>query len=63
MILHSQLSISFQLSISVSKTRAILLFTIEMFELHAIIPEMRSAEYQATIQLKFLIIMRNYANV
>ena len=41
-----------QFSISVSKTRAILLFTIkiiETFELHASIPGMWSAEYQTTI--------------
>ena len=36
---------------------------IEMFELHASMPPMRSAEYQATNPLKFLIIARNYANV
>ena len=45
---------------------AILLFTIkiiETFELHASMPPMRSAEYQATILLKFLIIIYNYANV
>ena len=50
---------------SVLKTRAILLFTIkiiEMFELHASMPPMRSAEYQATIPLKLLIIIHNYAN-
>ena len=43
-----------QFSISVSKTRAILLFTIkiiETFELHASIPGMWSAEYQTTIPL------------
>ena len=51
---------------SVSKTRAIFLFTIkiiEMFELHASMPPMRSAEYQAIIPLKFIIIVHNYANV
>ena len=52
---------------SVSKTsRAIFLFTIkiiEMFELHASMPPMRSAEYQATIPLKFIIIVHNNANV
>ena len=40
-------SFAVQFSISVSKTRAILLFTIkiiEMFELHASMPPMRSAE-------------------
>ena len=47
-----------QFSILVSRTRAILLFKIkisliEMFELNERIPEMRSAEYQATIPLKF----------
>ena len=50
-----------QFSISVSKTRAILLFTIRI--IHANIPGMRSAEYQMTIPLKFLIIKHNYANV
>ena len=54
--------------ISVSKTRAILLFKIkikliEMFELNERMPGMRSAEYQATIPLKFFIIIHNYANV
>ena len=52
-------SFTVQFSISVSKTRAILLFTIkiiEMFELHASIPGMLSDEYQMTIPLKFLII-------
>ena len=46
--------------------RTILLFTvkiIEMFELHASMPWMWSAEYQATIPLKFRVIMPNYANV
>ena len=53
-------------AISVSKKRAIFLFTIkiiEMFELHASMPPMRSAQYQATIPLKFIIIVHNYANV
>ena len=56
-------SFAVQFSISVSKTRAILLFTIkiiEMFELHASIPGMLSDEYQMTIPLKFLIIMRMF---
>ena len=63
-----------QFSISVSKTRAILLFKakiklIEMFELHERMPGimalegMQSAEYQATIPLKCFIIIHNYANV
>ena len=57
-----------QFSISVSKTRAISQFKIkikliEMFELHERMPGMRSAEYQATILLKFFIIIHNYANV
>ena len=59
-------SFAVQVNISVSKMRAILLFTIKiivMFELHASIPGMRSAEYQATIPLKFLIIIHNYENV
>ena len=33
---------------------------IEMFELHASMPPMRSVEYQATIPLKCLIIIHNY---
>ena len=60
-------SFAVQFSYSVSKTRAILLFTIkiiiEMFELHARMPPMQSAEYQSTIPLTFLIIIHNYANV
>ena len=61
-------SFSVQFSISVSKTRAILLFKIkikliEMFELHERVPAMRSAEYQVTFSLKFFIIIDNYANV
>ena len=56
---------SVQFSISVLKTRAILLFKIkikliEMFELHERMPGMRSAEYQATIPLKFFIIMQMF---
>ena len=45
---------------------AILLFTIkivEIFELHASMSGMRSAEYQTTVPLKFLIIIHNCANV
>ena len=45
---------------------AVLLFTIkiiEMFELYVSVLSMRSAEYQATIPLKFLIIIHNYENV
>ena len=34
-----------------------------MFELHRSIPPMRSTEHQATIPLKFLITILNYANV
>ena len=34
-----------------------------MFEPHTSMPPMRSAEYQPTIPLKFLIIIHNYANV
>ena len=61
-------SFAIQFSISVSKTRAILPFKIkkliEMFELNERIPEMPSAEYEATIPLKFFIIIHNnYANV
>ena len=36
---------------------------IEMFELHRSIPPKRSTEHQATIPLKFLITIHNYANV
>ena len=64
--LRNDSSFAVQFSDSVSKTRAILLFTIkimEMFELHASMSLMRSAEYRATIPLKFLIIIHNYANV
>ena len=62
-------SFAVQFSISVSKTRAILLFKtkiklVEMFELHERIPGMPSAEYlAATIPLKFFIIIHNFANV
>ena len=61
-------SFAVQFSVSVSKTRAVLLFKIkikliEMFELHKRIPEMQSAEYQAIIPLKFFIIIHNYVNV
>ena len=54
MILHLQFNL------------AILLFMIkiiEMFELHASMPLMQSAEYQATIPPKFLTIIYNYVNV
>ena len=55
-------SFAVQFSISVSKTRTILLFEIkikliEMFELHERMPGMQSAEYQATIPAK---IFHNY---
>ena len=66
--LRNDSSFAVQFSISVSKTRAILLFKIkikliEMFELNERMPGMRSAEYQMTIPLKFFIIIHNYANV
>ena len=66
--LRNDSSFAVQFSISVSKTRAILLFKIkikliEMFELNERMPGMRSAEYQATIPLKFFIIIHNYVNV
>ena len=59
MILHSQFN---------SKTRAILLFKLkiklmEMFEVHERMPGVRSVEYQATIPLKFFMIIHNYAYV
>ena len=61
-------SFAVQVSISVSKTRAVLLFKIkikliEMFELHERMPGMQFAEHQAIIPLKFFIIIHNYANV
>ena len=69
--LRDDSSFAVQFNISVSKTRAILLFKIkikliEMFELTERterMPGMRSAEYQMTIPLKFFIIIHNYANV
>ena len=66
--LRNDSSFAVQFSISVLKTRAILLFKIKiklikMFELHERMLGMRSAEYQATIPLKFFIIIHNYANV
>ena len=66
--LRNDSSLAVQFSTSVSKTRAILLVKIkikltEMFELNERMPGMRSAEYQATIALKFFIIIHNYANV
>ena len=62
--LHNDSSFAVQFSISVSKTRAILLFKIkikliEMFELNERMPGMRSAEYQSTIWLKFFTIIHN----
>ena len=65
MILHLQFNSTTQFRRQ-HQTRAVLLFTIkitEMFELHASMPPMRSAEYQATIPLKFLRIIHNYANI
>ena len=66
--LRNDSSFAVQFSISVSKTRAILLFKIkikfiEMFELHERMPGMQSAEYHATIVLKCFIIIHNYVNV
>ena len=66
--LRNDSSFAVQFSISVLKTRAILLFKIKiklikMFELRERMLGMRSAEYQATIPLKFFIIIHNYANV
>ena len=64
--LRNDSSFSVQFSYSVLKMRTILLFTIkiiEMFELHASMQGMRSAEYQATTPLKFLIIIHHYMNV
>ena len=66
--LRNDSSFAVQFSISVSKTRAILLFKIkikliEMFELTERMLGMLYAEYQMTIPLKFVIIIHNYANV
>ena len=66
--LRNDSSFAVQFSSSVSKTRAMLPFKIKikligMFELHERMPGMRSAEYQASIPLKFFIIIHNYANV
>ena len=66
--LRNDSSFAVQFSISVSKKRTILLFKIkikliEMFELDERMPGMRSAECQATIPLKFFIMIHNYANV
>ena len=64
--LRDDSSFAVQFSISVSKERAVLLFVIkiiEMFELYASVPMMRSAEYQAKTPLKFLKIIHNYANI
>ena len=64
--LRNDSSFTVQFSISVSKKRAVLLFMIkiiEMFELHASMPPMRPAEYQAKIPLKFLKIIHNYGNI
>ena len=60
--LRNDSSFAVQFSISVSKTRAILLFKIkikfiEMFELHDRMPGMRSAEYQSDNPAK---IVHNY---
>ena len=49
--LRDDSSFAVQFSISVSKKRAVLLFVIkiiEMFELHASMPTMRSAEYRSS---------------
>ena len=67
--LRNDSSFAVQFSISVSKTRAILLFKIKIaliemnFELNKRMPGMRSAENQVTIPLKFFIIIHNYGNV
>ena len=66
--LRSDSSFAVQFSISVSKTRAMLLFKIkikliERFELHKRKAGMSCAEYQGTIPLKFFIIIYNYVNV
>ena len=56
--LRNDYSLAVQFSNSVSKTRAILLFTIkiiEMFELHTSMPPMQSAEISDNVH--------NYANI
>ena len=53
-------------SFAVQCSNSVLLFTIKiikMFELHGSMPPEQSATHQATIPLKFLIIIHNYANV
>ena len=65
--LRNDSSFAAQFSISASKRRAILLFKIkikliETSELNERLPEMRSAEYQATIPLKFFIFIHNYSH-
>ena len=57
-ILRNDSLFAVQFGISVSNTRAILLFKIkikliEMLEVNERMPGMRSAEYQATLPLKF----------
>ena len=65
--LHNDSSFAVQFSLSVSKTRAILLFKIkieliEMFELNERMPcDLLNIKRQ--IPLKFFIIIHNYANV
>ena len=66
--LRNDSSFAVQFSISVSKTRAILLFKIkiklmEMFELNERMPGMRSVKSSSRNPLKFFIIIHNYANV
>ena len=64
--LRNNSSFAVQFNDSVSKARAVLLFSIkiiEMFKLHASMLPMRSAEYLATFPLIFLLIIHNYANV
>ena len=67
-ILRNDSSFAVQISISVSQTRAILLFKIkikliEIFELNERMPGMGSAEYQATIPLNLFVTIHNYANI
>ena len=58
-ILRNDSSFAVEISISFSKTRAILLFKIKI-KLNERMPGMRSAEYQVTIPLNFFIIMRMF---
>ena len=58
--------VQYYLTIRSLEDKGNLLFTIkivEIIELHASVPSMRSADYKTTVPLQFLIIIHNYANV